>query len=125
MENYRDVSDSTSSCYMLGGPLLSSMPWVAGDETEMDAFVSEQLYIYSKCLIADDRVVIIRSANLNDRSLLGNHDSEIAVVVEDTPSVASKINSQLYVVSKFATTLRRRLFRKYMGLLESQDLTKL
>ena len=125
VEKYGDVSDSISSCYMLGGPPLSSMPWVAGDETEMDAFVSEQLYIHSKCLIADDRVVIIGSANLNDRSLLGDHDSEIAVVVEDAPSIASKMNSQPYVVSKFATTLRRRLFRKHMGLLESQDLTKL
>jgi phospholipase D1/2 len=125
IEKYGDVSDSISSCYMLGGPPLSSMPWVPGDKNEMDAFVSEQLYIHSKCLIADDRVVIIGSANLNDRSLLGDHDSEIAVVVEDASSVASKMDSQPYAVSKFATTLRRKLFRKHMGLLGSQDLTKL
>lgn len=30
-------------------------------------------------MIIDDRKVIIGSANINDRSLLGNRDSEIAV----------------------------------------------
>jgi phospholipase D1/2 len=124
-ENYELVRDSVSSCYMFDGPPLSSMLWAPDDENEMDAFVSEQLYIHSKCLIADDRIVIIGSANLNDRSLLGDHDSEIAVVIEDSASVESTMNRQPYTVSKFATTLRRKLFRKHLGLLESQDWTKL
>ena len=41
--------------------------------------VSEQIYIHSKILIADDNVFLIGSANINDRSLLGSRDSEIAV----------------------------------------------
>lgn len=124
---YKDIADSVSSCYMLDGPALSSMTWDS-DQDEMDAFVSEQLYVHSKCLIADDQIVIIGSANLNDRSLLGDHDSEIAVVVEDgenTEKIASKMNGQPYEVSKFATTLRRRLFRKHIGLIRLQDWTKL
>ena len=40
--------------------------------------------MHSKLLIADDRVVICGSANINDRSLLGKRDSEIAVIVEVT-----------------------------------------
>lgn len=124
---YKDMADSVSSCYMLDGLALSSMTWDS-DQDEMDAFVSEQLYVHSKCLIADDRIVIIGSANLNDRSLLGDHDSEIAVIIEDgknTEKIASKMNGQPYEVSKFATTLRRRLFRKHIGLIEWQDWTKL
>ena len=39
--------------------------------------VSEQIYIHDKILIADDRVAIIGSANLNDRSMLGDRDSEV------------------------------------------------
>ena len=35
-------------------------------------------------MIIDDRKVILGSANINDRSLLGNRDSEIAIVVEET-----------------------------------------
>ena len=41
--------------------------------------VTEQIYIHSKILITDDDVLLIGSANINDRSLLGSRDSEIAV----------------------------------------------
>lgn len=34
-------------------------------------------------MIVDDKKVICGSANINDRSLLGNRDSEIAICVED------------------------------------------
>jgi phospholipase D1/2 len=34
-------------------------------------------------LIVDDRIALIGSANINDRSMLGSRDSELAVVVED------------------------------------------
>lgn len=40
---------------------------------------TEIIYIHSKLLIVDDLFVIIGSANINDRSMLGNRDSEIAV----------------------------------------------
>ena len=44
--------------------------------------VNEQIYIHSKLMIVDDHQCILGSANLNDRSLLGNRDSELAVVIE-------------------------------------------
>lgn len=44
---------------------------------------TEIVYIHSKILIIDDSVALIGSANINDRSLMGDRDSEIAVVVED------------------------------------------
>jgi phosphatidylserine/phosphatidylglycerophosphate/cardiolipin synthase-like enzyme len=33
-------------------------------------FVSEQIYTHAKMLIADDKVAIIGSANVNDRSMV-------------------------------------------------------
>lgn len=33
-------------------------------------------------MIVDDKRLIIGSANINDRSLLGDRDSEIAVLIE-------------------------------------------
>jgi len=75
--------------------------------------------------IADDRVAIVGSANLNDRSQLGDHDSEIAVIVEDPTSVESYMNGKPYRAARFAATLRRQLFRKHLGLLKPQDMEQL
>ncbi|KAK8080007.1 phospholipase D domain-containing protein [Apiospora hydei] len=112
--------DSISACYMNAGPDLHNVPWDGDEESELNAFVSEELYIHSKVLIADDRLVICGSANLNDRSQLGTHDSEIAVVIEGGETVESAMNGQPYQASKFATTLRRQLWRKHLGLLPHQ-----
>ena len=73
-------------------------------------------------LIADDRTVICGSANLNDRSQLGTHDSEIALVIEDSTPVDSSMNGQPWRASRFAASLRRQLFRKHLGLLPPQDM---
>lgn len=72
-------------------------------------------------MIADDRVVICGSANLNDRSQLGDHDSEIAVIIEDFTPLPSFMNGQPWTASRFASSLRRELSRKHLGLLPAQD----
>lgn len=41
--------------------------------------VTEIIYVHSKLMIVDDSITIIGSANINDRSMLGTRDSEIAV----------------------------------------------
>ena len=43
-----------------------------------------QVYIHGKVCIVDDRLVIIGSANINERSQRGDRDSEIAAVIRDT-----------------------------------------
>lgn len=72
-------------------------------------------------MIADDRVVLCGSANLNDRSQLGTHDSEIAVMIEDYTPVQSTMDGQPWTASRFGASLRRELFRKHLGLLPPQD----
>lgn len=41
------------------------------------------IYIHSKIMIVDDKKMIIGSANINDRSMLGKRDSELALLIED------------------------------------------
>ena len=106
---------------MLGGEDIRNVPWDGDAESEMNAFVSEELYIHSKLLIADDRKVICGSANLNDRSQLGSHDSEIAILVEDQEEVESSMAGKPWKASKFAAALRRQIFRKHLGLIPPQD----
>ena len=115
--------DSVSQCSMLGGGDIRSAPWDGDAQQELDAFVSEELYVHSKLLIADDRIVICGSANLNDRSQLGDHDSEIAIVIEDPTPLPSLMDNRPFQASHFAATLRRQIFRKHLGLIPAANLT--
>lgn len=114
--------DSVASCYMLNGEDIRNVPWDGDAQSEIDAFVSEELYIHTKMCIADDRKVICGSANLNDRSQLGSHDSEIAILVEDQDEIDSSMAGKPWRASKFAASLRRQIFRKHLGLLPPQDM---
>ncbi|CAJ2503220.1 Uu.00g106140.m01.CDS01 [Anthostomella pinea] len=78
--------------------------------------VTEQLYIHAKTIIADDRVALIGSANINERSMLGNRDSETACIVRDTDMMWSTMAGEPYRVGRFAHTLRMRLMREHLGL---------
>lgn len=79
-------------------------------------FVTEQCYIHAKCMIVDDRVSIIGSANINERSMLGSRDSEVAAVVRDTDLLWSTMNGKPYLVGRFPHTLRMRLMREHIGI---------
>lgn len=116
--------DTVSECYMLGGEDIRNVPWEGSAQDEMDAFVSEELYIHSKLLIADDQTVICGSANLNDRSQLGDHDSEIAVIIQDPETIDAYFDGRPTRVSKFASSLRREIFRKHLGLIRPQDMER-
>jgi phospholipase D1/2 len=82
--------------------------------------VTEQIYVHSKLLIADDRVAILGSANINDRSQLGSRDSELAVVVRDDEQISVKLDGvHNDLVSRNVHNLRLQLWRKLFGLMGS------
>uniref|UniRef100_A0A8C6N0R8 Phospholipase n=1 Tax=Mus spicilegus TaxID=10103 RepID=A0A8C6N0R8_MUSSI len=86
--------------------------------------VTELIYVHSKLLIADDNTVIIGSANINDRSMLGKRDSEMAVIVQDTEMIPSVMDGKKYQAGRFARDLRLECFRLVLGYLSdpSEDL---
>ncbi|XP_045053913.2 phospholipase D1 isoform X1 [Desmodus rotundus] len=86
--------------------------------------VTELIYVHSKLLIADDNTVIIGSANINDRSMLGKRDSEMAVIVQDTETVPSVMDGKEYQAGRFAQGLRLQCFRLVLGYLSdpSEDI---
>src|SRR5947207_1083218 len=65
-------------------------------------------------MIVDDRTAIIGSANINERSMLGYRDSEVAAVVRDTDAIWSTMAGRPYLVGRFAHTLRLRLMREHL-----------
>uniref|UniRef100_A0A3Q4BME5 Phospholipase n=1 Tax=Mola mola TaxID=94237 RepID=A0A3Q4BME5_MOLML len=77
--------------------------------------VTELIYVHSKALIADDRCYIIGSANINDRSMLGNRDSEMAVFVEDEERVPSIMGGEEYQAGPLTLALRKECFRVLVG----------
>ena len=78
--------------------------------------VTSQIYVHSKLLIVDDRIAVIGSANINDRSMVGQRDSEIAVVVRDRYLLASKMDGRDYAVGRFASSLRLSLWKEHLSL---------
>lgn len=77
---------------------------------------TEEIYIHSKVMIVDDRACIIGSANINDRSMCGDRDSEIAVLVEDHEIEEEiAIANGAYNVGKFAHSFRMKLFEEHFG----------
>ena len=116
-------ADSIAKNALHGEPSVSDEPFPENDEElEKGNFFQEELYIHGKVLIVDDRVVICGSSNINDRSQLGFHDSELSIVMEDTKMMDSTMNGQPYKAGHHAATLRRMLWREHLGLIPAQPL---
>jgi phospholipase D1/2 len=81
-------------------------------------YVTEQIYVHSKMMIVDDRYALIGSANINDRSLLGARDSELAVLIMDTDVERRDYRNtgSPQPTRAFARELRRGVWSKLFGL---------
>ncbi|QMJ05013.1 phospholipase [Citrobacter freundii] len=79
--------------------------------------VTEQVYVHSKLMVVDDRYVLVGSANINERSLLGDRDSELAVLIADTDGGYQDIDGSgvLSPYRKFARDLRLNIWKKLLG----------
>ncbi|XYJ11489.1 phospholipase D-like domain-containing protein [Telluria sp. B2] len=87
--------------------------------------MTEMIYVHSKLLIVDDAVAVIGSANINDRSLNGDGDTEIAAVVVDNANANMTDMGQgvKVVTRKFARELRMNLWKKHLGMLVDEATT--
>ncbi|GAB6030258.1 Phospholipase [Chamberlinius hualienensis] len=84
--------------------------------------VSELVYVHSKLMIVDDRVVIIGSANINDRSMNGGRDCEVAAIYEDIYHQKEvSFAGNTCKVGRFASSLRERIFSEHLGMMENDD----
>ena len=88
---------------------------------------TEIIYIHSKLMIIDDKTVLIGSANINDRSMLGDRDSEFAVIINEKRELESKKTGKKFIMNgksnynatNFAVELRKALMAEHLGI--SQD----
>lgn len=115
-------ADSIAEDAMTGGGKVSEEPWEGNAEEEQQNFVQEELYIHAKLLIVDDKTVICGSSNINDRSQIGSHDSELSIVMQDTKTIEITMDGKPYQAAQLANTLRRHLWREHLGLISAQEL---
>ena len=91
---------------------------------------TEIIYIHSKIMIIDDKTVLIGSGNINDRSMLGDRDSEIDVMIEEKQEFTNiksrtqfvmngKIN---YKAANFAVELRKELMAEHLGISQNDPI---
>jgi phospholipase D1/2 len=114
--NSEHESVSDEACYRYV-TLLNLRNW----EKIGNGFVTEQIYVHSKLMIVDDRFALVGSANINDRSLLGERDSELAVLIMDDDTERADINGtgSNMPVRAFAHQLRKKIWLKLFGITSS------
>jgi len=95
--------------------LLNLRNWAKLDNGN---YVTEQIYIHSKMMIVDDRYALLGSANINDRSLMGGRDSELAVLISDNKTGEADLvgDGKKRPVRNFARQLRMDVWNKIFGM---------
>lgn len=114
--------DSIADDAMLTEKKPSDEDWEGEAEDEKQYFCQEELYIHAKICIVDDKTVICGSSNINDRSQLGFHDSELSIVLQDTELIDTQLDGKPYKAARLAHELRSSLWREHLGLLPAQSL---
>ncbi|KAJ4354154.1 uncharacterized protein N0V89_005887 [Didymosphaeria variabile] len=114
--------DSIADDAMLTEKKPSTEDWEGEPEAEKENFFQEELYVHAKICIIDDEYVICGSSNINDRSQLGYHDSELSIVMKDTDLVEITMDGKPFKAGRHAHTLRSNLWREHLGLLPPQSL---
>ena len=123
------ITGKNNEMTMTGLRLIKIYPWVR----ERPAFLEHSISWYlnkirgflarknwvwraNECLPGQENCsvslfLLIGSANINDRSMLGKRDSEMAVIVQDTETVPSVMDGKEYQAGHFALGLRLQCFR--------------
>ena len=84
---------------------------------------TEIVYIHSKLIIVDDTKVLLGSANINDRSMIGTRDSEFAVLIKEKKEIYNQKNGKNfimdgnnYLAANFAVSFRKALMGEHLGI---------
>ncbi|GAB1606903.1 phospholipase D1-like [Argonauta hians] len=88
----------------------------------LDKLTTELVYVHSKMMVVDDDTTIIGSANINDRSMLGDRDSEIAVVIKDVDTFPVQYNGKPHQAGYFSSSLRKTVFMEHLGVDSDESL---
>ena len=77
---------------------------------------TEIIYIHSKLMIIDDRHVLCGSANINDRSMEGDRDSELCLLTSGDPTLEIEMGGESFVVVPKIHQMRKKLLAEHFSL---------
>ena len=91
---------------------------------------TEMIYIHSNIMIVDDTKVLIGSASINDRSMLGNRNSEFAVIIEGKKELKNEKTNKNFIMNgnenykaaSFVVNLRKELMAEHLGYDEQNEI---
>eukprot|EP01012_Entosiphon_sulcatum_P039373 TRINITY_DN5181_c0_g1_i1.p1 TRINITY_DN5181_c0_g1~~TRINITY_DN5181_c0_g1_i1.p1 ORF type:complete len:780 (+),score=108.90 TRINITY_DN5181_c0_g1_i1:730-3069(+) len=106
-----DPSEYLSICCLRGHDYLPSK-----QEDTAKRLVTGYIYIHAKLAIIDDIKVIVGSANINDRSLKGTRDSEVAMLMEDEEIIQGYMNGEPTNIGKTVFEFRCNLWAEHLGI---------
>lgn len=78
--------------------------------------VSEIVYVHSKLMIVDDDYAILGSANINDRSMMGDRDSELATLSTQINKINGKMGGEDFQVSDIVREFRKNCLKSIFEL---------
>jgi phospholipase D1/2 len=73
-------------------------------------------------LIVDDRVAIVGSSRICDRSLIGDRDTEIAIRIEDSMHIDVEYNGSRFSVGFLPYSVRTDLMRHHIGISDAGNI---
>ena len=116
-DNHEYESVDVEKCYEYV-TLLNLRNWDKVGSGKDERYITEQIYVHSKLMIVDDLYAVMGSANINDRSLLGDGDSELAVLIVDGETKRADIcgKGSQRNVRVFAHELRKSIWSKLFGI---------
>jgi phospholipase D1/2 len=100
---------TASQDYLTQSDTQVSQEPLAPRKDRMRANNRYMVYVHSKLMLVDDQYAILGSANLNERSLAGDRDTEICVQL--WPKVPARVDDCKKIIKK----LRDHLFKEHFG----------
>jgi phosphatidylserine/phosphatidylglycerophosphate/cardiolipin synthase-like enzyme len=80
---------------------------------------TQSVFVHSKVLLVDDKYMVCGSANVNDRSFMGDRDSELGVLLTDDHGpdmIDSTMAGKPFRSGRTLLNFRLRTFRAFLGL---------
>ena len=96
--------------------IMSVCSLAQAQQSPAGPWCTRSVFVHSKVLMVDDIYLVVGSANVNDRSFMGDRDSELGVLLtDDSDTVESTMAGKSFRAGRTVREYRLRTFRGFLG----------